>query len=243
MRAGQVRRQLDLDEGGRGGLHSSREDRAPLWRRRRGDGLRRAGPGRHHRAQDCDLRTRLRHPGQQGRLSAGGHHLRSEYLRGRDRDRGAQQLRRRLHRGGALHPREAPACACFGRRVQPVLLVPRQRAGARGDASVFLYHAIQAGMDMGIVNAAQMAVYDDLDAELREACEDVVLNRREDAAERLLDIAKRFFGQPAKRPRPISPGAGGRSASGCRMRSSTALPISSRWIPRRRGRPPSVRST
>ncbi len=61
--------------------------------------------------------------------------------------------------------------------------------------SVFLYHAIKAGMDMGIVNAAQMAVYDDLDAELREACEDVVLNRREDAAERLLEIAKRFFGQ------------------------------------------------
>ncbi len=61
--------------------------------------------------------------------------------------------------------------------------------------SVFLYHAIKAGMDMGIVNAAQMAVYDDLDAELREACEDVVLNCREDAAERLLEIAKRFFGQ------------------------------------------------
>ncbi len=61
--------------------------------------------------------------------------------------------------------------------------------------SVFLYHAIKAGMDMGIVNAGQMAVYDDLDPELREACEDVVLNRRPDAAERLLDIAKRFFGQ------------------------------------------------
>ena len=61
--------------------------------------------------------------------------------------------------------------------------------------SVFLYHAIKAGMDMGIVNAGQMAVYDDLDPELREACEDVVLNRRADAAERLLDIAKRFFGQ------------------------------------------------
>jgi len=61
--------------------------------------------------------------------------------------------------------------------------------------SVFLYHAIKAGMDMGIVNAGQMAVYDDLDPELRAACEDVVLNRRADAAERLLDIAKRFFGQ------------------------------------------------
>jgi 5-methyltetrahydrofolate--homocysteine methyltransferase len=60
--------------------------------------------------------------------------------------------------------------------------------------SVFLYHAIKAGMDMGIVNAGQMAVYDDLDPELREACEDVVLNRRPDASERLLDIAKRFRG-------------------------------------------------
>ena len=49
-------------------------------------------------------------------------------------------------------------------------------------------------MDMGIVNAGQMAVYDDLDPELREACEDVVLNRRPDAAERLLALAERFRG-------------------------------------------------
>ncbi|HJQ44568.1 MAG TPA: methionine synthase, partial [Jatrophihabitantaceae bacterium] len=61
--------------------------------------------------------------------------------------------------------------------------------------SVFLYHAIHAGMDMGIVNAGQMAVYDDLDPELREACEDVVLNKRADAAERLLSIAQRFAGK------------------------------------------------
>src|SRR5205085_7797694 len=58
--------------------------------------------------------------------------------------------------------------------------------------SVFLYHAIKAGMDMGIVNAGQMAVYDDLEPELREACEDVVLNRRPDAAERLLTVAQKF---------------------------------------------------
>lgn len=61
--------------------------------------------------------------------------------------------------------------------------------------SVFLYHAIKAGMDMGIVNAGQIAVYDDLDPELREACEDVVLDRRPDAAERLLAIASRFAGK------------------------------------------------
>ncbi len=66
--------------------------------------------------------------------------------------------------------------------------------------SVFLYHAIKAGMDMGIVNAGQMAVYDDLDPELREACEDVVLNRRPDASERLLALADKFrgAGQAAK---------------------------------------------
>jgi 5-methyltetrahydrofolate--homocysteine methyltransferase len=57
--------------------------------------------------------------------------------------------------------------------------------------SVFLKHAIAAGMDMGIVNAGQIAVYDDLDAELRQACEDVVLNRRGDAADRLLALAER----------------------------------------------------
>jgi 5-methyltetrahydrofolate--homocysteine methyltransferase len=58
--------------------------------------------------------------------------------------------------------------------------------------SVFLYHAIRAGMDMGIVNAGALPIYDDLDAELRERVEDVVLNRRRDATERLLAIADRY---------------------------------------------------
>ncbi|HMO44812.1 MAG TPA: methionine synthase [Rubrivivax sp.] len=56
--------------------------------------------------------------------------------------------------------------------------------------TVFLYHAIQAGMDMGIVNAGMVGVYDQLDAELRERVEDVVLNRRPDAGERLVEIAE-----------------------------------------------------
>ena len=60
--------------------------------------------------------------------------------------------------------------------------------------AVFLYHAIHAGMDMGIVNAGQLAVYDSIEPGLREACEDVVLNRRPDATERLLDLAERFKG-------------------------------------------------
>jgi len=60
--------------------------------------------------------------------------------------------------------------------------------------SVFLYHAIQAGMDMGIVNAGQLAIYEDLPKELKESVEDVVLNRREDGTERLLDIAQKYKG-------------------------------------------------
>ena len=64
--------------------------------------------------------------------------------------------------------------------------------------AVFLYHAIHAGMDMGIVNAGQLAVYETIEPELRDACEDVVLNRRPDATERLLGLAERFRGAGAK---------------------------------------------
>ena len=61
--------------------------------------------------------------------------------------------------------------------------------------SVFLYHAIRAGLTMGIVNAGQLAVYDDLPAELRDAVEDVVLNRHEDATERLVELAEKYKGE------------------------------------------------
>ena len=64
---------------------------------------------------------------------------------------------------------------------------------------VFLYHAIRAGMDMGIVNAGALPVYDSLEADLRERVEDVVLNRRDDATERLLEIADRFKGKKGEK--------------------------------------------
>ncbi|HEV3042752.1 MAG TPA: methionine synthase, partial [Roseiarcus sp.] len=67
--------------------------------------------------------------------------------------------------------------------------------------AVFLYHAIRAGMDMGIVNAGQLAVYESIEPVLREACEDVVLNRRKDATERLLALAERFKGAGGKAAR------------------------------------------
>jgi 5-methyltetrahydrofolate--homocysteine methyltransferase len=64
--------------------------------------------------------------------------------------------------------------------------------------AVFLYHAIRNGMDMGIVNAGQLAIYEDIPEELRERVEDVVLNRREDATERLLEIAEQYRGDGKK---------------------------------------------
>ncbi|WP_412545518.1 methionine synthase [Maricaulis sp. MIT060901] len=61
--------------------------------------------------------------------------------------------------------------------------------------SVFLFHAVRAGMDMGIVNAGQLDIYDDIDPELRELVEDVILNRRDDATDRLLETAEKYRGQ------------------------------------------------
>ncbi len=130
---GQGHRQLDLDEGRRRGLQAPRPPVQALRRRGGGDGLRRGRPGRHPGAQGRDLQALLRHPGRRSRLPAGRHHLRPEHLRRRHRHRGAQQLRGRLHRRLRLHQRPPAPRPELGRRVQRVLLVPRQRPGARGD--------------------------------------------------------------------------------------------------------------
>ena len=101
--------------------------------------------------------------------------------------------------------------------------------------SVFLYHAIRAGMDMGIVNAGALPVYDDIPAELRERVEDLVLNRRDDATERMLEIADEVRGGERG-------SAGGRDLAWreapvnerLRTRSSRASPTTSSRTPRRR---------
>jgi 5-methyltetrahydrofolate--homocysteine methyltransferase len=70
--------------------------------------------------------------------------------------------------------------------------------------SVFLYHAIPAGMDMGIVNAGQLEVYDQIDPELRDACEDVILDRNEDATETLIALAERYKGTDAAEEKKLA---------------------------------------
>ena len=104
--------------------------------------------------------------------------------------------------------------------------------------TVFLYHAIRPGMDMGIVNAGMVGVYDDLGPELRERVEDVVLNRRPDAAaERLLEIAESAKGAPRTTTRSWN-ARHARStpkpwASACRTRWCMASPTSSSKTPKR----------
>ena len=132
---GKADRELDLHEGGRGSRSSSmRRSAAPTappsssW-----PSTSRARPIRLERKVEI-CTPRLQDPHRGDRLSARGHHLRSERVRGCDRHRGAQRIRRRLHRGDAHHPRDAAARPYLGRRFEPVVLVPRQRARARGDA-------------------------------------------------------------------------------------------------------------
>ena len=89
MHPGQGHRELDLHEGGRGEVHRAGEDLPRLRRRRRRDGVRRAGPGRHASSARSRSAAAPTIPHRAGRLPARGHHLRSERLRGRHRHRGA----------------------------------------------------------------------------------------------------------------------------------------------------------
>jgi len=101
--------------------------------------------------------------------------------------------------------------------------------------SAFLYHAIHAGMDMGIVNAGQLVVYADIPAELLERVEDVLFNRRKDATERLVDFAGTIKGAGKKREQDLA-WRDAPSSSGSRTRSYTGWSTSSTPTWRRRGR-------
>ncbi|SUG50229.1 B12-dependent methionine synthase [Salmonella enterica subsp. arizonae] len=102
--------------------------------------------------------------------------------------------------------------------------------------AVFLYYAIRNGMDMGIVNAGQLAIYDDLPAELRDAVEDVILNRREDGTERLLELAEKYRGSKTDEAANAQQrnGAPGTSKNASNTRWSKALPNLSSRIPKKR---------
>jgi 5-methyltetrahydrofolate--homocysteine methyltransferase len=141
-----------------------------LRRRRRGDGLRRAGPGRH-RERKIEICKRAYASWSTGRLPARRHHLRPNIFASPPASRSTTTTpsTSSRRRAGSAEP---AAREGLRRRLERLVLVPRQRPGARGDALRVPVPRIKAGMDMGIVNAGMLGVYDDI-PELRERVEDV----------------------------------------------------------------------
>ena len=247
MRAGQAGREFDLDEGRRGGVHRARQDRAPLRRRRRRDGVRRdrARPTRSS-ARSTICAARLRHPGRAGRLPAGRHHLRSRTSsRSRPASRSttttaSTSSRRRAGSGRTCRTRMSRAASRTSRS--------RSAATSRCARRCTRCSSItpsRPAWTWASSMPAQMAVYDDLDPELREALRGRGAQpprrcvRAAAGARRALSAARR---SEAKEVDLAWRELAGR-ASGCRMRWCTASPISSR---RHRGgaaRRPSARST
>ena len=132
--AGQGDRQLDLAEGGGGGVSPPRAPHPRLRRGCRRDGVRRGRAGDGGRSPRRDLRPRVRPARPRGRFPARGHRLRPQRARRRNRDRGARRLRSCIPRGAAEDQGALPRRAHLGRDLEPQLLVPRQRRHSRGDA-------------------------------------------------------------------------------------------------------------
>ena len=125
---------ISMKEGEAKFLEQARKARA-LWRRRGGDGLRRAGPGRHPRPQGRDLRARLPHPRPRRSASRRGHHLRPQHLRRRaPASRSTTTTRVDFIEATRGIKQSCRTRACSGGVSQRLVQLPRQRAGARGDA-------------------------------------------------------------------------------------------------------------
>ena len=110
--------------------------------------------------------------------------------------------------------------------------------------AAFLYHAIQAGLDMGIVNAGQLEVYDEIDKELLDYIEDVLLNRRPDATERLIDYAetvKSAAARPTSRRAGRSVAARHRRRAAASTRCSRGSPTTSTPTPKKPARSTAAR--
>ncbi len=110
---------------------------------------------------------------------------------------GAQQLRTRFHQCHSLDQAEFAARQGERWRVQHLLSFRGNNKVREAMHSAFLYHAIQAGMDMGIVNAGMLEVYEEIEPELKVLVEDVLLNRRPDATERLVEFGEKLKAESA----------------------------------------------
>ncbi len=245
VRPGEVDRQLDQPEGRAKRISSTRRASCGATARAssswRSTSAGRPTPSRR-KVEICQRAYRLLV--DQAGFDPGRHHLRPEHPRHRHRPRGAQRVRDQLHRGDARHQGE-PARASTSAAASATC---RSRSAATTSVreaihSAFLFHAIKAGLDMGIVNAGQLVVYEDIPKDLLEHVEDVIFNRRPDATERLVQFADTVKGAGTKRELDLVVARGSRRASGWPTRSSTASSISSSRTSRRRARRCRVRST
>jgi 5-methyltetrahydrofolate--homocysteine methyltransferase len=147
------------------------------------------------------------------------------------------------HRSRGRDPRRCPHAHISGGLSNLSFSFRGNEPVRRAMHSVFLYHAIPAGLDMAIVNAGQLDVYDTIDPELRDACEDVILDRRDDATERLVALAERFRGTDAAQEKAEAEWRGWPVAK--RLEHALVKGIDAFVVgdAERRARPPSARST
>ena len=228
MRPGSAGRELDQPQGGRGRVPPPGAARPPLRRRGGRDGLRRGGPGRDRRAQGRDRRARLPAADRRRRVRAP---RTSSSTRTSSRSgpgsRSTPTTRSPTSRRPAGSRPSCPACSCRAGSATSASRSAATTGSARRSTRSSCTTRSRAGMDMGIVNAGQLAVYDDIDPELRELVEDVVLNRRPDATERLLSWAAST--RPRGRPKAaatdlaLARPAGRRAADPCPGRGDRRL--------------------
>ena len=203
-RPGPAGRQLALAQGGRGGVPAPGAARPPLRRGRDRDGLRRAGPGGHGRAQGRDRQAGLRPADRAGGLRPDGRHRRPEHLRHRHGHRGARRLRRRLHRGDAAASRRSCPASLVSGGVSNVSFSFRGNdAGARGDPRRVPVPRDRArAWTWASSTPARCRSTTTSSPSCAERAEDLVLNRRADATERMLEIAERGARRRARRRGP-----------------------------------------
>jgi 5-methyltetrahydrofolate--homocysteine methyltransferase len=202
VRAGQGRRQLDLAEGGGGGFPRAGAPDQALRAAAVVMAFDEQGQAdtTQRKVEICERATRSS-PATAGRRRTSSSTRTSSLSR--PASRSTRSLRSRSSRRRASS-RSAARRAHLGRHLQPQLRLPRHDAVREAMHAAFLYHAIAAGLDMGIVNAGQLAVYEDIEPELLERVEDVIFNRREDATERLVEYASRVQGEGTRRERDLS---------------------------------------
>ena len=242
VRAGQVDRQLDQPQGRRSRLPRQGAHRAALRRR----------DGRHGLRRDRARPTRSRARSRSASAPTGCSPSRPASIRPTSSSTRTSWRSRRASRSTTTTPRTSSRRRDSSRRRCPGVKISGGISNLsfsfRGNDvvreaihSAFLFHAIKAGLDMGIVNAGQLVVYEDIPADLLEHVEDIIFNRRPDATERMVDVRRAGQGRRHQARGRSRLARGHRSKRGSRTRWCTASSTSSKRTPKKRapkyGRP------